>query len=354
MMIIENNTGASAGEDQTNKQSRGTGPRSLDQNLPPETCKTASTAITAMSNNTDKGNTPDKTIARASSTLARAHQADFERIAHALSYKFDILKMLGADQDCEYYLAREVVEGSVTGLKALSARAERDILKRELFYLEGYAASKLSHFNIIKCGKPEEIEGVHFSVFEHKQEASTLRDMLDRSGWVDVHKAVEISDQIASALDYAHSVGVLHLNLQPENVLIERDGWVSVKGFGLEAGARMGWAYEERSRIAAAPYMSVEMASGANVDHRSDLYSLGAILYELLTDRVPFDSEDADYVKQRQVTYAPAPPHLISADVPLEISNVVMRLLEKNPDSRFDSAASFQTALDGALYPAPR
>ena len=304
-----------------------------------------------MSNYTDRGDTPDKKATRSSDSFARAQQADIERIACALSYKFDILKMLRADRDCEYYLAREVLQGGITGLKTLSARAARDVEKRDLFYLEGNAASKLSHFNIVRCGKPEESEGVHFSVFEHKQEAMTLRNLLDRSGWLDIRKAVEISDQIASALDYAHSLGVLHLNLQPENVLVEADGWVCVKNFGVEAGARMGWAYGERSRNAAAPYMSAELAASAKVDHRSDLYSLGAILYESLTDRVPFDSHDADYVKQRQATDAPAPPHLISADVPEEVSNVVMRLLEKDPDSRFNSAAAFQAALDGALNP---
>ena len=307
-----------------------------------------------MDDYTGKGNTTNETASCPSSTCAPAHRADIERIAHALSYKFDVLKALGADQDYEYYLAREVVRGNLTGLKVLSTRAAHDIQKRELFYLETHADSMLSHFNIAGGGRPEEIEGVHYSVFEHKQEASTLRGLLDRSGWLDLHKAVEVCDQIASALDYAHSVGVLHLNLQPENVLVEPDGWVSVTGFGLEAGARTAWAYRERLRRAAAPYLSAEALTGASVDHRSDLYSLGAILYELLTDRVPFDSCDADYVRQRQATCAPAPPHLISKDVPEEVSKVVMRLLEKEPVNRFDSAAAFQTALDGALKPGLR
>jgi serine/threonine-protein kinase len=300
----------------------------------------------------DYTNNPDKIAARSSSAPARIDRAGADRIAYALSYQFDILETLWAEHDCEYYLAREVVEGSLTGLKALTPRAAHDIRKRELFYLESHAAAKLLHFNIVTCGKPEEIDGVHFSVFEHKREASTLRQLLDRGGWLDVRRVAEVSDQIASALDYAHAAGVLHLNLRPENILIEPDGWVSVKGFGLEAGDRMGWAYQERSRMGVAPYMSVEQqAAGAVVDHRSDLYSLGAILYEMLTDRVPFDSDDPDYVRQRQLADAPAPPHMISANVPEEVSNVVMRLLEKNPDNRFNSAAAFQAALDGALNP---
>jgi eukaryotic-like serine/threonine-protein kinase len=302
-----------------------------------------------MSNFSNREDTTDKLATRVAAPSARAHPADIERVANALSYKFDVLKSLGADGSCEYYLAREIVQRNLTGLRVLRTPVARDVVKRELFYLESNAASKLSHFNIVRCGKPEEIEGIHFSVFEYKQEAPTLRDLLDRGGWLALHKAVEISDQIASALDYAHSVGVLHLNLQPENVLVEPDGWVSVKGFGLETKARMDWAYGERSRAGAAPYLSAEQSMGEKVDHRSDLYSLGVILYELLTDRVPYDSDDVDYVKQRQMAGAPAPPHLLSMVVSEEVSNVVMQLLARDPNNRFQNAAAFQTALDSAF-----
>ena len=84
-------------------------------------------------------------------------------------------------------------------------------------------------------------------------------------------------------------------------------------------------------------------------DHRSDLYSLGAVLYEMLTDRTPFDSNDEDYVRQRQVEFHAAPPHLISMDVPESVSNVVMRSLEREPAKRFASASAFQAALDAAI-----
>lgn len=307
-----------------------------------------------MTNFGNNNNTPDKALARVTSPVARVQFGETERVANALSYKFDVLKLLGADQDCEYYLAREVVQRNLTGLRVLKAAQARDVIKRELFYLESNAASKLSHFNIVKCGTPEQIEGIHFSTFEHKQGATTLRELLDRNGWLAIHTAVEISDQIASALDYAHSASVLHLNLQPENVLVEPDGWVSVKGFGLEARPRMEWAYGERSRAGAAPYISAEQAMGEKIDHRSDLYSLGVILYELLTDRVPFDSNDGEYVKQRQINDAPAPPHLLSMVVSEEISGVVMQLLARDPNNRFQNAAAFQTALDGARNAALR
>ena len=88
---------------------------------------------------------------------------------------------------------------------------------------------------------------------------------------------------------------------------------------------------------------------GKTVDHRSDLYSLGAALYEMLTDRTPFDSNDADYVRQKQENFTPSPPHLISMDVPESVSNVVMKLLDREPARRFDTASAFQAALDDAV-----
>src|SRR5215216_2449631 len=129
-----------------------------------------------MSDFTNRDKTPGKPADRESSS--RVHSADTERIANALSYKFDVLKAVGADRDCEYYQAREVLQDSMTGLRVLSANRARDVVKRELFYLESYAASKLSHLNIVKFGRPEEIDGIHFTTFEYNQEASTLRDLL--------------------------------------------------------------------------------------------------------------------------------------------------------------------------------
>jgi eukaryotic-like serine/threonine-protein kinase len=199
------------------------------------------------------------------------------------------------------------------------------------------------HPNISTTTDPEEILGVLFYTVEHKQDARTLRELLDHDGWFDVASAARIADQIASALDHAHQIGVLHLRLQPECVLVEADGWVTITDFGAEAAAG------GRSKMPAAPYASPEQAARGGVDHRSDLYSIGAVLYEMLTDRTPFDSDDADYVRHRQRSLAPAPPHLISMGVPETVSSVVMKLLEQEPNTRFASAVAFQSALDDAV-----
>ncbi len=279
---------------------------------------------------------------RAVSSTASQAGPDLERARRALSGRFNNLVAHGIAGDVESYVACDARDETVH-LNVLSARATSDARARELFTDEVHAAAKLTHPNIITTSEPDEILGVRFCVVEHKQHARTLHEVLAYEGWLDVASASQIADQIASALDYAHQVGLLHMRLDPESVLVEPDGWVTVSGFGAETGGS-----PRRSQNYKAQYASPELVAGAAVDHRSDLYSLGAMLYEMLTDRTPFDSDDADYVRSKQMSDAPSPPHLISLDVPESVSAVVMKLLELDPDKRFRSAAQFQAALDAA------
>jgi serine/threonine protein kinase len=267
-----------------------------------------------------------------------------ERVRQALANSFNVSKALKSDSEVERYLARDM-RGKTVQLRVLSALATTNAGARESFYLEAQAASRLEHMNILAVSNAKQTRGVDFCVVEYKQDARAIRDLLDHNGWLDVKTAAGIADQIASALDHAHQTGVLHLQLQPECVLIEPDGWVSIADFGIAANGG-----SLRSRGPRAPYASPEQLVGAPVDHRSDLYSLGAVLYEMLTDRTPFDSNDPDYVRRKQASFMPSPPHLISMDVPESVSNVVMRMLEREPDKRFDCAAAFQAALDDAVH----
>lgn len=268
---------------------------------------------------------------------------DIERVRRAFANKLTVLRAVESDSEIECYLARDL-RGETVQLKVLSSRAN-DASARELFYLSAQAASKLSHLNIMTTRSAEQEHGVDFCIVEHKHEAQPLGDLLARNGWLDVKFAAGVADQIASALDHAHQTGVLHLALQPESILIEPDGWTTIGGFGIEAK----WV-SLHPRGPRAPYASPEQLRGGTVDHRSDLYSLGAVLYEMLTDRTPFDSNDADYVRRKQEISTPSPPHLISIDVPEVVSNVIMKLLEREPVERFESAAALQMALDRAVH----
>lgn len=281
--------------------------------------------------------------APAASTAAPAVEADIERARAALAGSFGGLRPRGVERGVERYLAQDA-RGEIVELRVLSARAASDVRARELFYLEAYAASKLAHVNIVRANAPEQARSVDFCVIEHNRDTRTLRDLINCNGWMDVKTAAGIADQVANALDHAHQIGVLHLKLQPECILVEPDGWVTLTNFGIDA--RRGSGSSRRPR---APYASPEQAMGNMLGGSSDLYSLGAVLYEMLTDRTPFDSNDADYVRRKQMAVAPSPPHLISMDVPEAVSNVVMKMLEREPASRFASAAMFQKALDDAI-----
>lgn len=268
---------------------------------------------------------------------------DIERVRRALEASFEILASLESNSGNEYFLARDT-RGETVQLKVLSERASADQRARQSFVLEAQAASRLVHMNISMTSEPKQAHGVDFCVIDHKQDSQPLRQLLDRNGWLELDIAARIGDQIAGALDHAHSAGVLHLRLRPESVLVEPDGWVTVTDFGIECGKST-----IRSGKPSAPYASPEQAEGMAVDHRSDLYSLGAIMYEMLTDRTPFDSNDAEYIRQKQAGFLPSPPHLISMDVPEVVSRLVMKLLERETGNRFESGGVVQAALDAAV-----
>ena len=275
--------------------------------------------------------------------------AGVEQVRAKLSKWFQALQLTRAAARRLRFTARGGRAGVQVQLDVLSPEVAGDSRQRQLFHLEAQAAARLSHVNIVRTSKPQELDGLHFCVIEYKPQACTLRDLLSRNGWLAMEKACDIAGQVAAALDCAHALGVLHLQLSPDCILIEPNGKATVAGFGIEAAPQLAWAQQERARRLAATYASVEQARGTTCTAASDLYSLGAIFYETLTDRVPFDSDDSDYVRERQLRFTPAPPHLISPEVPEALSNVVLKLLEREARNRYDSAAAFRAALDGAL-----
>lgn len=287
-----------------------------------------------------------------------AASADTTRdIAEAFSGRFEIIELLGQSDEVRCYLAGDLggpgtdAASGLVRLKVLSDAAARNPELLSLFRLEARAASSLLHPNILNAGSDEQMGLYHFCVIEHSPGAKTLRSLLDRKGWLDAPLASGIAMQVARALEEAHKEGVLHLKLSPESILITPDGVVRLADFGLEvntmksANGDLKRAHDRRSNLCPARYASPEQASGAPVDHRSDLYSLGVVLFEALTDRVPFNGESPERIRLKHRTQPPLPPHVYCESVPRALSSVVMRLLEKNPRDRFESASELCGAL---------
>ncbi len=291
---------------------------------------------------------PDRTSGGAA--LAFVGAIGIRRVSAALAGRFTVLKQLAGSESAEFYLARPVSSGQgEVKIKVLTPRAACDFRRRDLFRLEARAASKLDHGSIVRTSEAVEIDGINLCAIEHRPWVETLRDLLHRRGWLDLDHAARIINQIASAVSHAHKSGVLHLRLAPENILIEPNGHVLVTDFGIDAADEMAWAHRERSHGLTASYMSVEQILDQPLDHRSDIYALGLLLYEMLTDRVPFDSRDADYLKRQRVIHSPLPPHILSTGVAPAVSDIVMDLLEREPARRPCRAEVLQAALSDVL-----
>ena len=291
---------------------------------------------------------PDLTSSGAAMAFVGA--VGIRRVSAALAGRFTVLKQLAGTENAEFYQARPVSGGQgIVKIKVLAPRAACNLRKRELFRLECRAASKLDHPGTVKTSEVVEIDGINLCVIEHRPWAETLRDLLHRKGWLDLHHAARIINQIASAMSHAHRSGILHLRLFPENILIEPNGQVLITDFGIDAGEEMVWAHRERSQGLPASYMSVEQLLDKPVDHRTDIYALGLLLYEMMTDRVPFDSCDAGYLKRQRTTHTPLPPYILSTGVTPAVSDIIMQLLEGDPARRPCRVDSFQTALAEVL-----
>jgi TonB family protein len=272
----------------------------------------------------------------------------------ALSERFDIVTKLIDSDAYSLYLARDLAHPGGIGqepcglvrLKILAGSLASDRRQVELFHLEAKAAARLSHRNILKAAPAEEKNGIHFCVTEERPGTITLREYLKRKGWLEEGEAMQIVQQISDALEYAHGQGVLHLRLEPGNVLLDQSGTVLVDGFGVPRTKDLLWARQERSHHCAAPHISPEQILSGEVDQRSDLYLLGVIFFEMLTDRAPFESEDSASLRLKQLTRTPKAPHMFRFDLSGELSRIVMGLLGKRPDERPFDVGTFKSALE--------
>ena len=285
-------------------------------------------------------------------SLESSTHGAFVETAEVLSTRFDSVRLVTARWDADVYLARERAAGANSrpiALKVLPTGAAGDPHRVDLFRREACSAAKLDHRNILKSTPPEEFNGLQYTQLEHRPKAESLKNLIDREGWLDVRLAIEIIHQIADALEHAHDRRVLHLRIQPDNVLIDPDGTATLADFGIEGRIDLSEAHRERASLCPVHYISPEQVQGGILDARSDLYSLGVVFYQMLTDRLPVDSTDSDSVRRKHLTQTPLPPHLYSSRIPLRLSEVITRLLEKEPARRFQDVASFRVELDNAF-----
>src|SRR3954469_17906925 len=205
--------------------------------------------------------------------------------------RYRALKRLGAGGMAEVWCAEDEVLGRRVALKLLGGRFATDPEFRERFRREAQAAAGLTHPNIVGIFDRSEWEGTPYIAME-LVDGQTLKEVVTQRGPLPPNVAVELTEQILRGLGYAHKRGIVHRDVKPQNVILDPDGQAKVADFGI-ARAGNSEMTEAGAIVGTVQYLSPEQANGDPVDARSDLYSTGIVLYELLTDHPPFDSEAA-------------------------------------------------------------
>ena len=268
--------------------------------------------------------------------------------------RYRISAHLGSGGMAEVYCATDLQLGRNVALKILHERFAADEEFVERFKREASSAAGLAHQHVVGVYDRGEWEGTSYIAMEFVS-GRTLKQIIVEQGPLDPQRAVDLTVQILRAARFAHRRGIIHRDFKPQNVIVDDEGRAKVTDFGI-ARAGASDMTQTGSILGTAQYLSPEQAQGHAVGARSDLYSIGIILYELLTGRVPFEAESAVTIALKQVSEAPVAPSEHNPRVTPELEAVVLRALAKEPRERFADADEFIAALDAAAsrIPSPR
>lgn len=257
--------------------------------------------------------------------------------------RYVIKRKLGSGGMADVYLAEDQELGRRVALKLLDDRHASDDQFVERFRREAQSAAGLNHPNIVSIFDRGRAEGTYYIAMEYL-DGRTLKELLVRNGPTPVPIAIDYARQILGALAFAHRNGIIHRDIKPHNIVVGGDGRLKVTDFGI---ARSGASQmtEAGSIVGTAQYLSPEQARGAPVDPRSDLYSLGIVLYEMLTGAVPFTGDAPVEIAMKHLSQVPKPPSALRENVPHDLDAIVMRALAKDPDQRYGSAEEMDADL---------
>jgi eukaryotic-like serine/threonine-protein kinase len=260
--------------------------------------------------------------------------------------RYELLGRLGAGGMATVWLAEDTSLHRKVAIKVLAERYAEDEQFVERFRREAQSAAGLNHPNIVAIYDRGVAEGTYYIAMEYL-DGPTLKDVIDERGGLEPNRAIGFATQILSALRFAHNHGVVHRDIKPHNVVVAPDGRLKVTDFGI-ARAGASQMTEVGSIVGTAQYLSPEQARGEVVGPPSDLYSVGIVLYEMLTGRVPFEGDSAVAIAMKHLSEEPVPPSVYAPGTPPALEQVVLRALAKDAGDRYQTAEEMSADLDRA------
>jgi serine/threonine protein kinase len=269
-------------------------------------------------------------------------------VGETIAGRYEVEELVGHGGMSSVYKARDALLERHVALKILHEQYSNDEDFVERFKREARSVAQLQHPNIVTVIDRGEEDGRQFIVFEYI-EGENLKEHVVRKGRLDVSEALEIADEVARGLAFAHGQGLIHRDVKPQNVLLNGDGRAKVTDFGIARTLDVDGMTQTGTILGTSNYIAPEQASGQPVDAHSDVYALGAVLYELLAGEVPFPGESFVAVAMKHM-HEPAPNLLdVRRDVPLRVAAAVDRALEKDPEQRFPTMDAFAAELEACL-----
>lgn len=259
-------------------------------------------------------------------------------VGQVFDNRYRILKTIGVGGMAVVFEAYDLLEKRTVAVKMLREDIARDEQQVRRFVNESKAVAMLSHPNIVKIYNISVRSSIKFIVMEYI-EGITLKDYMTRRGVLSLGEIISYTEQILHALDHAHAKGVIHRDIKPQNVMLLKNGVIKVMDFGIAKLPNSETLTLTDKAIGTVYYISPEQAEGKASDRRSDLYSLGVMMYEMSCGKLPFYDESPISVALKQIKDEPNPPRNINPSIPRGLEQIILSAMEKDPDVRFQSAA---------------
>jgi len=269
--------------------------------------------------------------------------------------RYEIIGELGQGAMGIVYKAKDPLIDRIVAIKTISlnlAQEEKEEYEAR-FYQEAKAAGRLSHPNIVTIydvGKSGDVAYIAMEFLQGRE----LRDVLNEEPLLPVDQVLDIVVQVAQGLAYAHEYGIVHRDVKPANIMVVRDGHVKITDFGIARMASASVRTQTGMVLGSPKYMSPEQVMGKQIDQRSDIFSLGAMLYEMLTGQVPFNGENINVIMYQIMNAVPQPPNALNPAVPDMLNFIVAKALAKAPDDRYCDAGEFANDLRACRAAVPR